>query len=1044
MCPFLAWAPLASYGNSSPEARMVVAQQQHACKGTVRDAQGSPLVGVSVSVEGRKGGTVTDLDGNFYIPNVPNGSNLIFSYVGFSKQKVQYTGKPLFITLNEDKKTLNEVVVVGYGIQRKVNLSGAVSTVNTKELENRPVLNVGQALQGTVANLNVTIGSGSAVDNPSFNIRGTTSLNGGSPLIVIDGAVSDASTLNSMNPNDIASISVLKDASSSAIYGSRAAFGVILVTTKSGTSEKLVVHYNNDFAFRSNTKMPEIISDPYIVAQWRNTMSYPWYNLYNEEKLAYAKKCSEDPSTSPYYLDPKTGRYTYFGHTDWVKEAYKDNVLSMTHNVDISGKSGMASYYFSGGYQYTDGMIKYGTDTFNRYNTRSKISFQLTPNWTVSNNTSLTFEKYNAPTALNSSYYWEINRLNPLDMVKNPDGSWTSSGASVLGIMDSGGRTKSREANIITTFSTKWDVIKDVLSLNAAFTYNSSNYRDRYSVLPVAYQEGPETTPRYKNETSSAGSSSSYSRHLTFDAYASFHKTIAKKHVLSAVAGFNQESYRYEYTDLSRKELISASLPTLQLATGDKNIGESITTWALRGAYGRLNYTFDNKYIIEFDGRYDGTSRFPHDSRFVFSPSGSAAWVVSQEKFFQPLTDIISFMKIRYSYGRLGNQDVGAYAYIASMGSGKISQILDGSQPVYVSAPGLVSGDLTWEKVTTSNLGLDLYFLKDRLSLSADVYTRSTKDMLTAGQPLPGVLGTSVPRENAANLKTNGWELTIGWKDHSTVAGHPLHYHAEFNIADSKAKITKFANPTGTLSSYYVGYRMGQIWGYTTEGFFTSEEDIANHADQSLVASYLGTRPLAPGDLKFKDLNGDNKISSESYTLDKHGDLSIIGNSSKRYTYGFVAGADWCGFDFSIFLQGVGKKDYSPSGDLYFWGIYAQPWTNLTKGNYVDHWTEETPNAYFPRPKSYVAEGGAEAALTQTKYLQDASYLRLKNLTVGYALPDALVKRLGLSRLRVFFSGDNLAVWSGLYKYYKVDPEGLGGQRYPLQRSWSFGLNITF
>ena len=318
--------------------------------------------------------------------------------------------------------------------------------------------------------------------------------------------------------------------------------------------------------------------------------------------------------------------------------------------------------------------------------------------------------------------------------------------------------------------------------------------------------------------------------------------------------------------------------------------------------------------------------------------------------------------------------------------------------------------------------------------------------MVTAGVTLPSVLGTDVPKQNAADLKTEGWELAVGWKDQFKLAGKPFYYDVNFNLADSRAYITKYENPKGLLGDYYVGKEIGEIWGVETLGFFTSEEDIKNHADQSWCTSYPGTRPLAPGDLKFKDENKDGKITDGAWTLEDHGDYKVIGNSRARYTFGLSANAQWNGFDLSLFAQGVGKKDYYPgTGDLYFWGIYAQPWTNITVGNMYDHWTEENPDAYFPRMKAYVAEKtDRECGVVQTRYLQNAAYVRLKNLTVGYTLPKVLLNKIGIERLRIFFSGDNLCEFSGLYKHYKVDPESLGNIVYPLQRSYSFGLNLTF
>lgn len=1038
--------------NETNRKQVAVAAPQQEKKisvtGNVKDAIGEPLIGVNVMVKGTTIGGITDANGNFSLSDVAPNAVVSISYIGYKTQEIALNGKTsVNVTLSEDSEALDEVVVIGYGTQKKADLSGAVATVPKKVLENRPVLTVGQALQGSVANLTVSIGSGQATDSPSFNIRGTTSINGGNPLVVIDGVVSSAEELNRMNPTDIGSISVLKDAASAAIYGSRAAFGVILVTTKTAGQEKLTINYNNNFAMRKLTGMADVITDPYLVASTRNTMSYPWYNLYNEEQLAYAKKVSEDPSTSPYFLNPD-GTYAYFGSTDWFDEAYKNLAFSTNHTVDVSGKTDRINYYFSANYNFQDGMVKYGTDKYNRYNLRSKLDFKLTDWWTLGNNTSFVNSDYDSPNYLGNSYYWEVNRINPLDVTYNPDGSWTKAGSSVFGRLVDGGRWNQQKTTFSTQFTTKIDIIKDILFVNGSFNYSTNKNAEEGYSLPVDYYDGPDRPAAQQDPVSQAYLNHTNARTLTFDAYATFHKLFNDKHDFTAMIGFNQEDWRDNYTSASRKELISSSLPSLGLASGDMNVGQRIYSLSMRSVFGRLNYIYNNKYIVAFNGRYDGTSRFPHDDRYAFNPSGSVAWVLSEENFFEPVRDVVNFLKFRFSYGSLGNQDLkeNYYAYLATMGSGKISNILDGKQPIGVSAPGLVAGNLTWEKVTTADWGMDVNFLNNRLTATVDGYIRRTKDMLTAGAELPNVLGTSEPLENAADLKTTGWDLTISWRDNVKLAGKTLNYGLSFNIGDSRSWITKFSNDTGSLDSYYEGWEMGSIWGLETEGFFTSQEDIDNHADQTQVASYIGTRPLAPGDLKFKDLNEDGKIDKGAWTIDDHGDYKIIGNSRARYGFGFNMNADWNGFDLSLFVQGVLKKNYSPSGDLYFWGIYAQPWTNITYGNYYDRWTEENPSqdAYFPRFKSYVAEGGSEAALTQTRYLQNATYARLKNLTFGYTLPRKWTDKANIQRLRLFFSGDNLCEITGLYKYYKLDPECLGGQMYPLQRSYSFGLNVTF
>lgn len=1048
-------------GNTIAIKKVVVPSGQQQNKktvtGVVTDASGEKIIGANVLVKGVKGvGTVTNIEGEFTL-EVDNNTTLLISYIGYVTESIIVENKAtISVVLREDMQMLDELVVVGYGVQKKVNLSGSISTVSKKTLKDRPVANVGLALQGAVANLNVSVASGQANSSPTFNIRGTTSINGGSPLIVIDGIVSSAEQLNSMNPSDIENVTVLKDASSAAIYGSRAAFGVILVTIKKGVSEKLTVNYNGNVSARRIGKRLDYIRDPAIVTEFKNKAGAPWYNFYDETLLAYAKEVSAG-NESPYYLNTD-GTYTYFGSTDWNDVIYKDISASTSHSIDISGKTDRVNYYFSGNYNFQDGMFRYGNDKYNKYNLRAKLDFKITDWWSISNNTSFTASDYSEAYELHSNsrgdgFYWQIALMNPLKVVNNPDGSWAGPNGQWAGFrwnhvaqLKDGGRYNTTKNNLQTQFSTKLDVFKDIFFIQANMAYSKSNNKEDGFSLPVSYKDGPEREVTMFNPISEANGWRYDSGYLMFDVYATFNKTFNEKHNVTVVAGYNQEQYRYDQVEFSRKELITSSLPSINLATGDINLNQDITTWALQGAFARAMYSYDSRYIMEFNGRYDGTSRFAKGSRWVFNPSGSAAWVVSNENFFEPIKDILSTFKIRYSYGSLGNQDVGTYAYLTMMGSGKISSIIDGNQPVGVYAPGLVPGDLTWEKVSTSNLGLDFGFLNNQLLFTIDGYIRNTKDMLTKGQTLPSVLGTAVPNSNAADLETKGWDLSIGWRDQVTVGGKPFNYSANFILSDSRAWITKFDNPTGTLDDYYVGMELGELWGVNTLGFFESQGDIDSHADQILVTSYPGTRPIEPGDLKFEDSNGDGKVDWGKWLTDDHGDYKVIGNTRSRLNFSFNGAMDWNGFDFSFLVQGVLKKDYYPT-DNAFWGLYIGPWHNVTEGIYTDAWTEENPSqkAYFPRMKSYVAEGGSvEATLPQTRYLQNAAYARLKNVTFGYSLPESLLSNIGISRLRVYFSGENLAEISGLYKHYDVDPEGLGGQVYPFQRVFSFGVNLTF
>lgn len=555
-------------------------------KGQIKDEKGEPIIGVTIMLASDQSvGTITDHKGDFSLSGVPENDYLLVSYIGYKDQSVPIRKNTfLNIMLQEDSQALDEVVVVGYGVQKKANLSGAVSVVETKTIENRPVLNMGQALQGAVANFNVSIGDGEADDSPKYNIRGYTSINGGEPLVVIDGVVSTSDQLNRMNPTDIAGISVLKDAASSAIYGSRAAYGVILVTTRMGSSEKLTVNYNNNFVLRTNTHMPEIITDPYTVATISNEMAYPWYNLFNEEQLAYAKKVSEDPSLSPYYVNPD-GTWSYFGRTNWMEEAYKDVGFSTIHNIDISGKTERIAYYFSGGYNRQNGMFKMGNDIYNRYNVRSKLQFKLTDWWKLDANLSMTASDYDYATAMTNTYR-EMYRKSTIYTLKNPDGTWTDSSVGNLGAMAEGGRATDWKNNMNINLSTRIDFIKDVLFVQGNFAYANTKTRSNWHDKLVPYRNGPDLPLLMFNPLSSvsdASSSSSDTKHLVFDVYGTFQKTFAQVHSLTAVLGFNQEEYKYDYFKANRAELISESLPTINLATGDMNMSQKIESWALRG-----------------------------------------------------------------------------------------------------------------------------------------------------------------------------------------------------------------------------------------------------------------------------------------------------------------------------------------------------------------------------------------------------------------------------------------------------------------------------
>ena len=1031
-------------------------QKQRIIKGKVTDSRGDPLPGVSVVVKGTTIGVTSDIDGNYSLEVSSNSKVLQFSFIGMKTREVKIDKAIINVILVEDAIGLNEVVAVGFAIQKKETLSGAVGTTDAEVLKDRPVTNMGSALQGTIANLNVTNGGGNAASVPSFNIRGVTSINGGDPLILVDGIPVDITTFSRMNPEDVSKVSVLKDAASTAIYGARAAFGVLLVTTKKGQG-KLKISYKSNYSIGKIGNLPDVVTDPYTVMSWRKTMSAPWYDIYDEEDFAYAKQRSADLSMPDYYVK-NDGTWGYAGNTNWYDVMYGSS-FTQNQNLSISGSSDLVHYYLSGSYERANGVMKPVDDLFTKYNFRSKMDFHLTDWLVIGNNTSFSDSGEDKPKYLTQNYslFHYLNRMNSLMPVLNPDGSYPESinVDNAYAQMIDGGDYKSSNRNLSAIFTAKIDIVKDVLKINADASFQFDNISSATSHFPIDYKIGPGEDGWDRTTSDSQASNENIrSSYNVFNVYATFNKKIGieQKHSVSAITGFNQEEFKIQENRDSKTKLYSNSVPSVKLASGEENVDESIEEWAVRGGFFRINYTFNDKYILEGNGRYDGTSRFAHADRFVFSPSISAAWLISKESFFKNSISSIDLLKIRGSVGTQGNQNVGAYSYLQTMGADKSNAILDGEKVDYVTSPGLVSSALTWERVKSYNVGLDINMLKNRFTFSSDFYINDVEGMLTKGQTLPCVLGTSVPDANAADMRTRGWEITVKWKDRMNLFGKPFKYYVSAMVSDAQGEITKFSNPTGVLSGYdrngkkrgdyYTGEKLGEIWGYVSDGLFQSEEEINNSANHDEVASYPGTRGIAPGDIRFVDLNKDGKINDGNNTLTDPGDRKIIGNTTPRYRYSFNLGFEWNGIDCSTFFQGVGKRDYFPGTNQYFWGQYNQPWVSLMKTN-LDYWTPDNRDGYFPRMKSYVAEGGREVALNNTRYLQDASYLRVKNFTIGYTLPDAWLNKAKISSFRIYFSGENLFEFTKLNK--NLDPEGLNAQfTYPYQRTFSFGVNFNF
>lgn len=1058
--------------------------QQTKVTGTVKDDHGETLIGVSVQEKGKTTGTQTDVNGVYSLSVSTPNATLVFTYIGYVKQEVSVANrKSIDVNLKADNSELNEVVVVGYGTQKKVNLSGAVDQISAKALASRPISNVAQGLQGLVPNLNIDFGSGAPGAAANINIRGITSINGGDPLILIDGVPSDAVELNRLNPQDIENLSVIKDASSAAVYGARAAFGVILITTKTGTQDGVSLNYSNNSSFNKPTVMPDKITDPYIYSRLLelSTNNTPWDNVnYSDQYYQFAKERSNNPSIPGVRINPTDNSlWEYMGNRDWTRYFLSDYTFSQDHALSISGRSPKAQYYLSGNYNRQNGVLKIADDYFDRYSFRSKVNYQVAPWLNLGNNTYLTSTKRENPSDYSIS---DIYNLFPTDFDKNPDGTWANTEVGRTGArLTEGGKASDKYFSLQTQFNAELTLIKNKLKLNGEFTYRrgAENY-DEYG-LPIDIGFGP-------NDVRTEGTSyvrkyTGFDDYTVLNLYATYNQKW-NKHALSVMGGYNQEYSRSEINDLTLNNLISSSYPSTGLATAFGGLPtQAIADWALQGLFYRVNYTFDDKYIVEFNGRYDGTSRFPKDKRFGFFPSASVAWRVDQEAFMENLHATVSNFKLRASYGSLGNQLVGNYDYIATLRRTTSNYLINDELPITLAPPRLVSPNYTWEDVSTINLGTDIGLFNNKLNFTFDIYQRDTKGMLVPGQEMPAVLGAASPIENSADLRTRGWEFSAAYQTSFRTSSDPVNFSARLVVSDSRSEITRFDNPSGRLTNYRPHMQLGEIWGLQSDGLFQNQAEI-DALDQSAIIPW-DALSIVPGWPKYKDIDGNGAIET-GLTAGDAKDLSVIGNSSPRYRFGVDLNASWKGFDIRAFFQGVAKRDYYPLDYLY-WGFYQQPYaggyshlldfyrpnndSDIDRGKHSQAYlnaglANQNLDARYPILQSWLADvnlgtttGNAKGlAIPQTGYMLNAAYIRFKNLTLGYTLPATLTKKWGMSNVRFYVSGENIYEWSALKKFY--DPEAVNvnaainpasntnrsgnGYAYPWQRRYSIGLNVNF
>ena len=1068
--------------------------RQRTITGVVNDSSETPLAGVAVTLVGdNTRGAVTEANGSFTL-TVPDADiTLSFTYLGYVSKKVAVpaTQNNVKVFLTEDAVKMEDVVVVGYGTQKKVNLTGAIATVDEKQLQNRSAPSVAHMLQGSVPGLTVSTSSGRPGNPASLNIRGITSINGGSPLVLVDGAEGD---LMKINPNDVASISVVKDASAAAIYGARAAFGVVLVTTKSGDSSgKTRISYSGRWGWNEPTTSTDYETRGYYSVYlndlfWRSYAGNN-YTRYTEQDMmelwARRNDRTEHPDR-PWVITDSNGKYRYLGNFDWYDYMFKRSRPETEHNISLTGGNDKINYYVSGRYLYREGLFNHGAeDIYNGYSFRTKIAAEVTPWMHYSNNISMEVTDYkyggyweqDGSEKLNSNgiLFNVAHNISPTFVPVNPDGTTfvysngiqfaNSPIASGRGGVFADGRNKNSRKNnyYIITNRVTFDLTRNKdLKLNADYTYRRRDNLGAYRSYPTANTWNATQTAVVDFTNGSIYDFYQEDRYYynghVVNAYLDYGHSWGK-HNFSAVAGGNFEDFRSSKLSVRQKGSLSEKLSFINMAQGEiERCVESNTAYRTLGYFARANYDYAGKYLFEVSARYDGSSRFAANDRWGFFPSFSLGWRVSEEAFFDGIRDQFNNLKLRFSYGQLGNQNVGYYDYIRKISIGSQNYLFGGDKPTTATISAPVASDLSWERSIHKNLGVDMSFLNNRLAFSADFYIRDTKDMLTAGIALPATYGADSPKMNSADLRTKGYELSLNWRDEFQLLRRPFSYSVTLTFNDYVSNITKFDNPDRSFAKkYYEGMRWGEIWGYRINGLFASDEEARNYpVDQTTVneiinASAGAEKGLRAGDLKFRDLDGNNVISIGKNTVDDPGDREIIGNSQPRYHYGATLALQWAGIDFSIFFQGIGRQDWYPAANaLAFWGPYARPYaTYLPKNFHTQIWSEENPNSYFPRPRGYTALQGTNRELTAVndRYLQNIGYCRLKNLTVGYTLPRQWTRKALIESLRIYFTGENLFTWSGIRSDY-IDPEMAatnGNLRlYPWQRTYMFGVDVTF
>jgi TonB-linked SusC/RagA family outer membrane protein len=1043
--------------------------------GVVKNEKGQPLPGITISEKGGTRNAVTSDDGSFKIQVVPATAAVVVSGVGYETQEVKIKQQTsLVIVLKVDPKTLTDVVVIGYGSQSKAKVTGATATVKMDELlGDRPVTSLGSLLQGATPGLQISIGSGQPGAGTNWNIRGVTDYqldangnyvaNAGAPLIVVDNVPYTGPT-NLLDPNDIESVTVLKDPASASIYGSRTAFGVVVITTKSGKkNQKAQFNYSNNIVFATPTNLPVKATPMQQVQAWMDGGMTTYNGGQNlAQWMTMLQDYQANPGKYPLGGDTVGGIYYQLAPTDAVKELLGNHSTQIMNNFSVSGGNDKTTYRMSFGTTNENGILvpSANQDGFKRYNLRSLVTSDVN-SWlnlqmdAAYNNSTTKSPFYtnafgdatNTPSALAldsipQKYPGQIiktakNEIMQQAPIVNQFGEIRATGRAIIKPMK--GLTITGEYTIdnITNDVTNYDKRAPIQMLNP-YGYTLENLgNDQYQ------------------------KSHGWNNLNAINIFGNYVFTIDHKHNFTALAGFNQEQRNTgtDYTTVSG--LLNPDMPFYSGTTGlippvASNSGYADA--ATRGFFGRLNYDFKNKYLVQVSYRYDGSSKFPAGHRWVGLPGASVGWRLTEENFMQSVKPYLNEFKLRADYGSVANQNIPDYGFYPGMNVANPNWLSNGTKLGTLTPPPLVSSNFTWETVSSADFGFDWGVLKNRLSGTFDWYQRDTKGIIAPAASAPAVLGTNFPTQNAGAIRTNGYEIAVNWRDHVGKVG----YNIGVSLYNYSSVVVKFANAAMAIQNnqLYNGKHIGEIWGYVTDRFYDTTDFVKGSLNSSLRGGKLlpgvphqnGQNPN-PGDILFKDLNGDSLITVGANTLADHGDQKVIGNSTPQYQYGINGGVSYANFDLSFIISGVGKQDAWMNNGLVFpnqWVTYGALYSHET-----NYWTPTNTNAYYARIYTdNVNTGQANQAfnqVAQSRYLFNKAYLRLRNITLRYTVPSstAILQKIHVSKFSVFATMENVATFSHMPK--GMDPDisvqggtAGGGLGYPFMRKTSVGLNVSF